>query len=306
MKEYGIPTASYQIVSSISETLQASENFSPPYVLKADGLAGGKGVFICETVQELENQASFLFKKKMLGEAGSRAVLEDFQSGTERSIFVLTNGKDYALLPVVQDYKRLLDEQKGLNTGGMGAIAPIDIPPDLMKNIEERIVKPTLQGLQKRNYSYFGVLYIGLMVSSKGARVLEYNVRFGDPEAQVLLPLLEGSWADVFYQISQGKLPALKWKALHTACVVLTSPGYPLNPKMGIPIEGLIYHQTPNTYFLHAGVGQNKTGRWVTQGGRVLNAIAIGESRVEVLKKVYDQVSKISWEGEHHRKDIGS
>ena len=306
MKEQGILTASYQIVSSVQEALQASKNFSPPYVLKADGLAGGKGVFICETVQELEEQASFLFKKKALGEAGSRAVLEDFQSGIERSIFVLTNGKDYALLPVAQDYKRLLDGQKGLNTGGMGAIAPIDIPPDLMKNIEEGIVKPTLQGLQKNNYPYFGILYIGLMVSSKGARVLEYNVRFGDPEAQVLLPLLEGSWADVFYQISQGKLPSLKWKDLHAACVVLTSSGYPLNPKAGIPIEGLIYHQTPNAYFLHAGVGQSEEGQWVTQGGRVLNAIALGESREEALKRAYDQVSKASWEGERHRKDIGS
>ena len=188
----------------------------------------------------------------------------------------------------------------------MGAVAPVEIPKDLMNNIEQGIIRPTLQGLKKRNYLYFGVLYLGLMVSSKGARVLEYNVRFGDPEAQVLLPLMNGSWADVFYQISQGKWSTLQWKSLHSACVVLTSEGYPDNPKTGFPIEGLIYHQTPNTYFLHAGVGKNDEGKWVTRGGRVLNAVAFGKSKVEALKRVYDQVNRISWKGKHYRKDIGS
>ena len=306
LKAQNIPTADFQTVTSLSETLKVSENFSAPYVLKADGLAGGKGVFICKTKKELEERASSLFEEKTLGSAGELALLEEFQEGVEVSVFVLTNGEDYRILPVAQDYKRLHEEHTGPNTGGMGATAPLSLPEKLMKEIEISIIRPTIQGLEKNHYEYRGILYIGLIVGQQGPRVLEYNVRFGDPEAQVLLPLLEGSWREVFNQVSQGKLPSLKWKNIHSACVVLTAGGYPENPRKGEPIKGFIYHKTPHSYFLHAGVGQNSEGQWIVNGGRVLNSVALGDTQEEALRRAYEQMAKISWEGLHYRKDIGS
>ena len=306
MKAQSIPTAPFQPVKSLSETLKASENFSPPYVLKADGLAGGKGVFVCQTKKELEDRAKQLFEDKILGQAGETALLEEFQEGVEVSVFILTNGEDYRILPLAQDYKRLGEKNTGPNTGGMGAAAPLSLPEKLMTEIENSIIQPTVQGLKKNQYEYHGVLYVGLMVGSKGPRVLEYNVRFGDPEAQVLLPLLDGSWLEVFHQVSQGKLPSLKWKNIHSACVVLTAAGYPENPRKGDVIKGFIYHKTPHSYFLHGGVGSNEKGQWVVNGGRVLNAVALGDTSEQALKRAYDQMEKISWEGLHYRKDIGS
>ena len=306
MEAQSIPTAPFQLVKSLSETLKASENFSPPYILKADGLAGGKGVFICQTKKELEDRAKQLFEDKILGQAGETALLEEFQEGVEVSVFILTNGEDYRILPLAQDYKRLGEKNTGPNTGGMGATAPLHLPEKLMTEIENSIIRPTIQGLKKNQYEYRGVLYVGLMVGSRGPRVLEYNVRFGDPEAQVLLPLLDGSWLEVFNQVSQGKLPSLKWKNIHSACVVLTADGYPENPRKGDVIEGFIYHKTPHSYFLHGGVGPNDKGQWVVSGGRVLNAVALGETSEQALKRAYDQMEKISWEGLHYRKDIGS
>ena len=306
MKAQNIPTAPFQAVRSLAEALKASENFSPPYVLKADGLAGGKGVFICQTVKELEDKARGLFEDKRLGSAGEVALLEEFQEGEEVSVFILTNGEDYRILPMAQDYKRLGEKDTGPNTGGMGATAPLSLPRKLMENIENFIIKPTVQGLKENHYEYFGVLYIGLIVSQNSPRVLEYNVRFGDPEAQVLLPLLNGSWHEVFYQVSKGKLPSLKWKNIHSACVVLAAGGYPENPLKGKSIKGFLYHKTPHSYFLHAGVGQNDKEQWIVDGGRVLNSVAVGSTPTQALKRAYEQLAKISWEGLYYRKDIGS
>ena len=304
MKSQNIPTASYKEVTSLSQTLEAAENFSPPYVLKADGLAGGKGVFICQKKEELENRARQIFEEKIFGEAGNRALLEEFQEGREMSVFVLTNGEGYTLLPVAQDYKRLNDGQTGPNTGGMGAIAPLSVSNELMENIENQIIHPTIQGLKKNKYQYRGILYIGLMVSQKKPKVLEYNVRFGDPEAQVLLPLLDGSWLETFYQVAEGTLPSLQWKNIYSACVVLTANGYPEKPLKGDQISGSIHQGTPDTYFLHAGVGEKK-GEWVVNGGRVLNSVALGTTLEEALNKAYKQVNVVFWEGMHYRKDIG-
>ena len=304
MQSQNIPTADYQVVTSSSETLKKAENFSPPYVLKVDGLAGGKGVFICQEQSELKSRAGQIFEKKTFGSAGKRALLEEFQEGKEMSVFVLTNGEDYTLLPVAQDYKRLHDGQEGPNTGGMGAVAPLFVSPELMKNIEDQIVRPSIEGLKKNKYQYRGVLYIGLMVGPKGPRVLEYNVRFGDPEAQVLLPLLEGSWREVFYQVAEGKLPLLKWKGIYSACVVLTAEGYPEKPLKGKRIKGSIHNGEPDKYFLHAGVGGEKE-QWLVNGGRVLNSVALGATLKEALSKAYQQANTVFWEGMHYRKDIG-
>ena len=304
MKNQQIPTASYHIVSSVAEVLQASENFFPPFVLKADGLAGGKGVFICGNRAELEEKSRFLFEKKALGRAGEKAVLEDFQSGREISVFVITNGESYSLLPAVQDYKRLYDKQKGPNTGGMGAIAPVSVSSDLMKSIEDLIIKPTLKGLKENQLTYRGVLYLGLMIHKNFPKVLEYNVRFGDPEAQVLLPLLDGSWLDVFYKTACGDLPDLKWKKRYSACVVLCAENYPEGPLRESPIKGLIYHKTANSWFIHGSLSRNKD-QWFTKGGRILNAVALGKSKEEAVQRAYEQIKKISWPGMHYRTDIG-
>ncbi len=306
MKEYQIPTASYQVVSSVSDVLRESENFFPPYVLKADGLAGGKGVFLCSTVQELEEKAQILFEKKVFGAAGEKAIIEDFQSGEEISVFIITNGEDYEILPIAKDYKRLYDGQEGPNTGGMGAIAPIKIPENLKKSIEGSIVRPSLEGLKARGTPYNGVLYIGLMVHKGIPKVLEYNVRFGDPEAQVLLPLLDGSWADVFYKVASKQKVSLEWKNKHSACVVLASEGYPDHPTKGTVIDGFIYHQSDSSYFLHGAITQrDKDQKWVVNGGRVLNVISIGDGREEALSEVYKHLKAISWKGMQYRKDIG-
>ena len=306
MKDLRIPTASYHIVRSVSETLQSAKNFFPPYVLKADGLAGGKGVFICNTKADLEEKSRFLFEKKGLGSAGEQALLEDFQQGTELSVFVLSNGSSYSILPIAQDYKRLLDGHKGPNTGGMGAIAPVSVNKELLNSIENFIIKPTLEGLRKKNLLYYGVLYLGLMIHKNIPKLLEYNVRWGDPEAQVLLPLLDGSWLDVFYKIASGQdLEELQWKKnQHSACVVLSSSNYPESPAVSSLIEGNIHFKTENSYFIH-GALKKQEERWFTHGGRVLNAMALGNSPEQALHRAYEQARKVSWSGIQYRKDIG-
>ena len=304
MKEQGIPTASYHIVSSVSECLHASENFFPPFVLKADGLAGGKGVFICHDRSELEEKSQFLFDKKALGSAGEKALLEDFQKGSEISVFVITDGSSYHFLPVAQDYKRLYEGQKGPNTGGMGAVAPVSISPELLKTIENTIVKPTLEGLKKKNCNYRGVLYLGLMIHKNFPKVLEYNVRLGDPEAQVLLPLLEGSWLDVFYKTATAQPVNLSWKKQYSACVVLSSENYPEGPIRSVPIKGLIYSTKGHSWFIHGSLDRQKD-QWFTKGGRVLNSVALGNTQEEAVHRAYEHIKGVSWPGMHYRKDIG-
>lgn len=304
MKEHSIPTASYHEVSSVSETLRVSENFFPPFVLKADGLAGGKGVFLCNNRTELEDKSRLLFEKKSLGLAGEKALLEDFQKGHEISVFVISNGESYSLLPIAQDYKRLYERHRGPNTGGMGALAPVSVSPDLMKSIEDLIIKPTLKGLRDNKFLYRGILYLGLMIHKNFPKVLEYNVRFGDPEAQVLLPLLDGSWLDVFYQIADGEQPSFKWKKLHSACVVLCNENYPEGPLKEAPITGLIYHKKEHSWFIHGSLNRHDN-QWFSKGGRVLNAVAVGANREEAVQRAYEHAKTISWPGMHYRTDIG-
>ena len=276
MKDMSIPTASFRILSSVKECEEVADNFTPPYVFKADGLAGGKGVFILKDKKELLEKARFLFEEKGLGEAGREAILEDFQSGFEISVLVLTNGKSYSMLPIAQDYKRLHNNQEGPNTGGMGAVAPIPIEEDLKEKIKTSIIEPTLKGLGEKNMDYCGVIYFGLMVSKGNPKVLEYNVRFGDPEAQVLLPLLDGSWLKAFYDISQGKDVNLKWKNLSSACVVLCSKNYPAGPNKEVPISGDFLKENPDSWFIHAGI-KKKEQKWVTSGGRIFQCHSFRE-----------------------------
>jgi phosphoribosylamine--glycine ligase len=306
MSSMNIPTSEFQEVSSVEDVLTASPQFGFPVVLKADGLAAGKGVFICHNKKELEESAQLLFEKKIFGQAGEKALLEVFQKGEELSVFVLTNGNDYTLLPFARDYKKLKERNQGPNTGGMGAFAPHTISPDLQKNIETTIVKPGIEGLRKNNLFYRGVLYIGLMIADQTPLVLEYNVRFGDPEAQVLLPLLEGDWAEVFLSVAEGKLPVLNWKKnAFASCVVLAGEHYPSKPVTGVPIQGNIAFESSHSYFLHAGTKKTNT-EWLTDGGRVLNALGLGTSKEESIKNAYKQAAQVNWPGMQIRPDIGS
>lgn len=306
MISMNIPTSDFKKVHSVENVLKNLPHFSFPIVLKADGLAAGKGVFICQDEKELKEVARLLFEKKIFGAAGEKALLEVFQKGEELSVFVLTNGSDYKILPFARDYKKLKEKNLGPNTGGMGTFAPHTISADLQKDIETTVVQPSIEGLKKNNLFYQGLLYIGLMIVDQKPFVLEYNVRFGDPEAQVLLPLLEGDWAEVFLSLTEGKMPELKWeKNTSAACVVLAGEGYPSQPVTDVPIEGNINFESPTSYFLHAGTKKTDTG-WLTGGGRVLNALGIGSTKEEALQKAYEQSEKVNWPGMQKRKDIGS
>lgn len=306
MKRAGIPTARYEVVGTVEATLDAATRFTPPYVLKADGLAAGKGVFICATLSDLRRAATDLFEARVLGEAGARAVLEQFQDGYEISYLVLTDGRRAEALPLAQDHKRLGDGDVGPNTGGMGVVAPVEITADLRARIEAQLIQPSVRQLDAENLLYRGVLYVGVMVTAEGPTVLEYNVRFGDPEAQVILPLLDGDWAKVFSDLGRGELRPLRWTGMHTACVVEAALGYPDAPVKGDVIEGDLGYQTHSSYFLHAGTAKSKGGQWIVNGGRVLNAVGMGNSLAEALREAYAQAGKVSWRGLQMRKDIGA
>ena len=305
--EAGIPTARFDIVSSVEQTMSAASRFAPPYVLKADGLAAGKGVLICQTIDELRQGAHEFFNERVLGDAGARALLEEFSPGYELSYLVLTNGEDFEPLPLGQDHKRIFDGDKGPNTGGMGVVAPIEIDPALRARIDKEVVRPTMALFKKRGFVYRGVLFIGIMMTSRGPSVLEFNVRFGDPETQALLPLLDGEWGKVFAEVAQGRLPKLQWKKAAACCVVLAAEGYPGTPVKGAKIEGL--GDAPDTatrYFLHAGTKLDSKQGWVTSGGRVLNAIGIGPGLREAIHEAYAQARAVGWVGVQVRSDIGA
>lgn len=306
MVQSGVPTAAYEIVEDVGATLKAAQRFSPPYVLKADGLAAGKGVFVCATLPELKSAAEFLFEEKGLGLAGRKALLEEFQEGYELSYLILTNGAEAQALPISQDHKRLSDGDVGPNTGGMGVVGPVEISVDLRREIETKIVGPTLMNLQGSGMLYRGVLYIGLMITPRGPTVIEFNVRFGDPECQVIMPLLDGDWGHVFTKLAGGELTPLRWKNLHMACVVLAAPGYPDSPEKGVVMEGDLGYQSASSYFLHAGSAKNPLGEWVTGGGRVLNSMGLGSSLKEAVAAAYTQAKRVTWKGLRMRTDIGA
>ena len=300
----GVPTAKFSIVNSVLDIEKNISQFSAPYVLKADGLAAGKGVFICKTKEELFSAAKDLFETKILGSAGENALLEEFKPGWELSYLVLTNGQTHVTLPLAQDHKRLKDNDLGPNTGGMGTVAPLKIDPYLQATIEKKIVEASIARIQEQALIYRGVLFIGIMVTEDGPIVLEYNVRFGDPETQVILPLLDGDTGLLFKNLALGKLNPIPCKSLHTCCVILAAENYPQSPKKNAPIEGPINHNDVSTYFIHAGTRKND-GQWVTNGGRVLGAVGLGSSREEARKNSYSLVEKIRWPGMQFRKDIG-
>ncbi len=299
----GIPTSPYEEIFSKEELLEKSHLFQPPWIVKADGLAAGKGVYICKTKNELETAAEDIFVQKKLGQ--QRAFLENFLPGKELSYLILTNGADFQTLPIAQDHKRIFDHDEGPNTGGMGTVAPLIISEPLHKKIEDQILKPFLKQISEDKILYRGVVFFGIMVDAdENPFVLEINARFGDPETQVLLPLLSNDAADLFLEIAKGNLPKLQIKPGYASCVVLAAPGYPENPKKGLAITGDLNVSSKNSYYLAAGVSQSNKN-YVTSGGRVLNSIGLGQTAEESLKNAYELAHKIHWDNIHFRKDIG-
>ncbi len=307
MLSANIPTARSWEVTSVSEVETFAKQTKAPYVLKADGLAAGKGVYICKNITELISAAQDLFEKKVLGSAGNAALLEEFTAGYELSYLILTNGQDYEPLLLAQDHKRLKDGDEGPNTGGMGTVAPMRISKDLDQQIRREVFDPVMLELQKQKLFYRGVLFVGLMITSSGPSVLEFNVRFGDPETQVILPLLDGDWAEVFMKVAIGEIPRLKWNQNFATCLVLAAENYPDHPKQNVVIQGLRESEESNSsYLLHAGTKRNASEEWLTQGGRVLNVVGIGHDLAESQKLAYSLAHKIHWPGMQFRKDIGS
>jgi phosphoribosylamine--glycine ligase len=304
MNEAKASTSPFKVVSSVQETMDAADFFIPPFVLKADGLAAGKGVFICEDKKDLQEKAQFIFEQKGLGHAGERALLEQYLPGWEVSVLVLTNGHDYKVLPMAQDHKRLLDQDKGPNTGGMGVVAPLNIDEDLFKKIEQDLIKPVIKLIQDKEFMFRGILYFGIMVTQKGPQILEFNCRFGDPEAQAILPLIDNDCGQLFKELSEGRLHNLKVKNLFSSVVIQAAEGYPDLPIKGTPIEGDLTYETPSSYFIHAGTKKSEQN-WHTNGGRVLAAVGLGSSLQESLDKAYQQANRVTWKGLQMRKDIG-
>lgn len=312
MKKYNIPTANYETFTSdeIEKAKKFVQGLTPPIVIKADGLAGGKGVTICENINDAVKTIDLYFKDKIFGSAGEKIVIEEFLEGEEASVFAITDGNDFITLAPAQDYKRVFDNDEGKNTGGMGSYAPTPLLDNMMlERIKDEIIKPTIQGLKNEGREYKGCLYCGLMITEDGPKVLEFNCRFGDPETQVVLPLLDGDIIEMFFKAIDGGLKKFNYniKKATAVCVILASAGYPDNYETGKEIYGLDkVKKIEDIILFHAGT-KKINGKILTSGGRVLGVTAIGgENDFEnTIRKAYDAVKKIQFDGMHYRSDIG-
>lgn len=310
MKKYGIPTADYQVFDNSKDAVDyVVNNNMAPVVVKADGLALGKGVLICQTVEDAKAAIHSIMDDKKFGESGSRVVIEEFLTGPEVSVLSFTDGKCVKPMVSSKDHKRALDGDKGLNTGGMGTISPNPYYTDEIAEVcRKTIFEPTIEAMNKEGRTFKGCLYFGLMLTPKGPKVIEYNARFGDPETQVVLPRLETDLVDICEAVIDGTLSDIdiKWKKGAAACVVMASGGYPESYKKGIEMSGLDEKGgVEGAIVYHAGT-KLENGKFYTNGGRVLGVTAVDDTLEGALKKAYDAVEKISFEGAHYRKDIGT
>ncbi len=306
MIAHDIPTAAYEAFTA--ETLEKGQAFletlNPPYVLKADGLAAGKGVLIIEDLNEAKKELASMLGGKF-GDASTTVVIEEFLDGIELSVFVLTDGKNYKVLPTAKDYKRIGEGDKGLNTGGMGAISPVPFADDaFMKKIEDRIVKPTVNGLTKENIDYKGFIFIGLIKVGDDPKVIEYNVRMGDPETEVVLPRIQSDLVSLFKAVDNQTLDQQEFKldARSAATVMLVSGGYPEAYEKGKVITGL--ENIEGSIAFHAGTTE-KDGAVVTNGGRVIAITSFDEDYREAIKKSYQNIEKLHFDRMNYRTDIG-
>ena len=310
MKKYNIPTAAYETFTDPEKALEYLETAKMPIVLKADGLALGKGVLICQTLEEAKEGVKTLMMDKKFGSAGDEIVIEEFMTGREVSVLSFVDGNIVKIMSSAQDHKRAKDGDQGLNTGGMGNFSP---SPFYTKEVDEfckkYIYQATVDAMKAEGRPFKGVIFFGLMLTPDGPKVLEYNARFGDPEAQVVLPRLENDIVDVFEACIDGTLDQVDLKFdndRETVCVILASDGYPVEYKKGFPIEGLEKFKGKDDYYVfHSGTKFNENGQIVTNGGRVLGVTATGKDLKEARKKAYEATEWISFENKYMRHDIG-
>lgn len=301
-----IPTAKYQTFTkdTLFKGFQFLESLSAPYVLKADGLAGGKGVLILDSLDEAKRELSSMISQQQFGDASAKVVIEEFMKGIECSVFVLSDGINYKILPTAKDYKRIGEGDTGLNTGGMGAISPVPfVDKALMDKIEKQIIIPSIKGLQKEKITYKGFIYIGLMCNNGEPKVVEYNCRMGDPETEVVLPLIESDIIDLFESLESEQLDTkeLIFSSNAACTVVLAAEGYP-----GVYAKGrnITFGDTEKSIVFHAGTKLDGP-RYLTNGGRVLAVTSIGENLSKALENSYNSIQHIRFEGMYYRKDIG-
>ncbi|MEC9074561.1 MAG: phosphoribosylamine--glycine ligase [Pseudomonadota bacterium] len=306
-KKYNIPTATYETFSNVKDALGYIDNHSIPLVIKVDGLAAGKGVIIAETRDHAINSVNEIFSGKF-GNAGDEIVIEEFLDGEEASYFIISDGESFIPLTSAQDHKRIGDGDIGLNTGGMGAYSPA---PIMNKELEEKtinkIIKPTIKAMNDYGSPYIGILYAGLMIKDNEPKLIEYNVRFGDPECQVIIPRLENDLVELLVNVKKKNLDnyTLKWKENFAITVVLAAKGYPESYETGDEIKGLdAIDNIDDVEIFHAGT-KTKNNKIVTSGGRVLNINGYGKNLVDAKEKAYSLVKKINWSGCYYRKDIG-
>lgn len=307
MKKYNIPTAAYEVFEDFTKAEQFVKDLLPPIVVKAEGLAAGKGVIICQSQNEALVALKSIMKDKAFGDAGNRVVIEEFLKGPEVTILSFCDGEKAYPMVSSRDYKRVFDNQKGPNTGGMGAISPTyDYTPELTKMVEEDIIQKTVDAMAREGYPFKGILYTGLILTDKGPKVLEYNCRFGDPETQVVIPRLETDLVEIVEAAIAGDLSEvdIKWKEEVATCIVLASGGYPGDYEIEKPITGIKEAEDAGALVFHAGT-KIKNDKVVTNGGRVLGVVALGKKVKDAREKAYEAISKISFEGMHYRKDIG-
>mgnify|MGYP002675834604 FL=1 len=308
MKKYGIPTAAYEVFEdskSAIEYIKSQNKF--PIVVKADGLALGKGVIIAEDFDTAQKAVRDIMDDKVFGSAGGKVVIEEFLTGPEISVLAFTDGKTLKPMVSAQDHKRALDNDKGLNTGGMGTFSPSRIyTPDVAEECMKNIFIPTMQAMNKENRKFKGVLYFGLMKTADGVKVIEYNCRFGDPETQVVLPRLDGDLYEIFDAVIDERLDEvdIKWNDNAAVCVVLASGGYPQQYKTGYEIDGLKQAESLGALLFHAGTKKDGD-KILTAGGRVLGVTAVGENLSDAIDKAYTYLKPISFKDMHYRTDIG-
>ena len=304
-EEQGIPTANFKILNSIDSSLNYLENKNYPLVVKADGLAAGKGVYICENLSDSENAVREVFNGKF-GKA-REILIEEFLTGEEMSFFILYDNETFKVFNTAQDHKRVFEGDKGKNTGGMGAYSPSRLYNyELEKKILNKIIDPTLKYLKTKNAKYIGFLYAGLMIKNNEPYLIEYNVRMGDPECQTILPLLNNDLLEVFENCINGKLNNIKldWKSEKSICIVVTSKGYPDSFDKNIPIENLKnLSMVEKQYIYHAGT-KLENEKYYSTGGRVLNFVSIDSDFELARKKIIEQIEKLDWKNGHYRKDI--
>ena len=307
MERYNIPTAKHGTFTkdNIDQSDAFLESMNPPYVLKADGLAAGKGVLIIDNLQNAKDELRSMILDKKFGDSSSKVVIEEFLDGIELSCFVLTDGKNYKTLPFAKDYKKIGEGDTGLNTGGMGAISPVPfLDNKFLEKIEERIIKPTIHGIKKENMEYMGVIFIGLIKVGQDPYVIEYNVRMGDPETEVVFPRIKNDLLDLFNSMGSTEFEDIKLQIddRHAATIIMVSGGYPLDYEKNKIISGLT--EETDSIIFHAGT-KKVDDNFLTNGGRVIAVTSLSENYKDAVKSSYDQIKKISFDQAYFRQDIG-